>query len=415
MDPTDARHDCAKVPGADSALKKLLRRITPSRRRLQFRLRTMLAAVAVLCLLLGLLSKPIVEARRDRRTADALRTAGAEVAAETVRFPGATVIRLALGDWVCQRTCRVRLPPQCAGAEELRLLAGLEHVHMLDLREAAVTDAGLEPLARLDELELLNLGRSNVTDAGLRHLRGLESLTYLYLSETKIGDAGLAHLAGLDALAQLDLRHTEVTDAGLEHLAGLARLESLGTFGTRVSYAGLARLEGRLSRGPFREMRAREEIGALGGQIATHSGSLIDQGETVFFETAYQAYLDGTQLSGDALAHVRYLDALEEAELANLALGEEGLAPLAELPMLQVLTLRKTAVDEQVLRSLTQMNGLRRLSFYDNEITDAGLEQLAQLDQLESLELHGTGVTEDAAELLRKALPGCTIQVSDGD
>lgn len=393
----------------------MLRRIRPSRRRLHFRLRTMLAAVTALCLLLGLVSKPIVEASRDRATADALRAAGADVATETVRFRGATVVRFALGDWVCQRTGSIRLPRQCAGAEELRLLAGLEHVHALDLCEAAVTDAGLEPLARLDELELLNLVRSNVTDAGIRHLRGLKSLTCLYLSETGIGDAGLAHLAGLDALAQLDLRHTQVTDAGLEHLAGLARLESLETLGTRVTYAGLARLEGRIPRCRLREMRAREEIGALGGQIDARSGSLVYQGETVFFETAYQAYLDGTQLSGDALAHVRYLDDLEEAELASLALGEEGLAPLAELPMLQVLTLRKMAMDERTLRSLTQMKSLRRLSFYDNEITDAGLKQLAQLEQLESLELYRTGVTEDATESLRKALPGCAIQVSSGD
>lgn len=327
----------------------------------------MLVAVVVFSLLLGVVSQPIVEAHRDRTTADALRAAGADVATETVRFPGVSVVRFVLGDWVCQRAGYVRLPRQCAGVEELR------------------------------------------------HLRRLKSLTSLCLSGTAIDDTGLAHLAGLDALSQLDLRHTQVTDAGLEHLAGLARLDSLDTFGTRVTYAGLARLERRIPRGRFCEMRAREEIGALGGQIDTRSGALVDQGETVFFETALQAYLDGTQLSGDALVHIRYLDTLEEAELVNLALGEEGLGPLAELPMLQVLTLRKTAVDIEALRSVARMKSLHRLSFYDSEITVAELEQLAQFEQLELLELHRTGVTEDAAEPLRRALPGCTIRVSDGD
>ncbi len=416
MDRIDARRDKSTGgSGAGSALLEGLRRFAPPRRRLQFRLRTLLAAVSVLCLLLGFLAEPIVEARREQATADALRRTGADVYTQTVSFPGATLVRPVLGDWVCRRADDVRLFGPNAGRETLRLVAELGHVRLLDLRGAQLSDASLAELRELDKLEHLTLERTNVTDAGLRHLAGLESLTTLSLRETGITDAGLAHLRDLDSLGQLDLRHTRVTDAGLKHLSGLTRLYSLKTFGTQITYAGLARLERELSQDHFREARARAGIAALGGQVETRSASMSRDGEKVFFEVAYRVHLHGARLSGDALAHLPHLVCLEEAELARLTLGEADLAPLADLPLLETLVLRNVKLDEQGLRPLGRLKGLRRLSVHDVEANGGGFEHLARLDRLGSLEFRGTGVSPETVESLRAALPHCEIRVRGGD
>jgi hypothetical protein len=117
----------------------------------------------------------------------------------------------------------------------------LRLLQTLDLRDAPVTDAGLEHLRGLAELEKLCFW---VTDAGLEHLRGLPRLRELDLGGTKVTDAGLEHLKELRQLEKLDLYDTGITDAGLEHLKGLQQLQELGLSGTEVSDAGLEHLKG---------------------------------------------------------------------------------------------------------------------------------------------------------------------------
>ena len=394
---------------------RAIRRLAPSRRWFQFSLRTLLLAVTAVCLVLGFVSKPIVEARREQPVIDALRGVGADVGTQTARFPGAFAVRLVLGEWVCRRADYVVLTGRPIGDEDLRHVASLRHVRSLYLGQTGLGDAGLAHLRELDELWGLDLGQTEVTDAGLKNLSGLDSLLWLNLAETGIGDAGLAHLRDLDELSQLDLRGTQVTDAGLEHLTALDKLVSISTFGTRVTYEGLERLEAKLPLARFREQRAIYEIGAIGGQLDTRSAFVEHETETAFYETACQAYLDGTRMSGDALPHVRYLPSLERAELLSVELGEEGLAPLAELPALESLELWMTEVDEDDLRCLGQVKSLRKLSFHHNEMTDQGLEHLEDLNRLETLEFHQTRVTEDAVKLLRQALPDCDVQAVRDD
>jgi hypothetical protein len=361
----------------------------PPRRWLQFRLRTALAVVTLACVLLGLLTKPLMDWRRERAAIEALQKAAEDgyVQTNTVRYPGFGLFRHVLGPSIYRRADRVGIDGRAFGNDDLRHLEDLRHVQVLDLRMTAVTDAGLV------------------------HLKGLAKLDRLNLSGTQITDAGLAHLRNLPEITVLDLHRTQVTDAGLEHLRGMTELESLDVFGTGVTYDGLTRLDRVLPRGSFAEERAIVEIQAVGGQVVTVPKTLEEEQRLTRYSAARYLYLDGDTMSGDAMPHVRYLRSLREANFRALRPGDRDLAPLAELPKLEVLEVWLTEIDEQDLVNLGRIESLRKLSFHVNGMTDAGLEHLAHLERLEKLVFDQTGVTEADVDPLRKALPDCRIGV----
>jgi Leucine-rich repeat (LRR) protein len=110
-------------------------------------------------------------------------------------------------------------------AQGLAHLVGLQNLEYLDLRDTIITDQHLEQLGRLRHLKDLRLGThsnaspalaSQITDQGISHLKHLTQLDTLFLDDLPITDEGLAHLTGLTNLHDLSLRRTRVTDAGLK-------------------------------------------------------------------------------------------------------------------------------------------------------------------------------------------------------
>jgi len=100
-------------------------------------------------------------------------------------------------------------------------------------------DGDLEPLQQLANVVNLNLRKAAITDAGLVHLKGLETLQRLHLEKTAITDAGLGHLTDLTNLVYLNLYETAVSDAGLQHLKGLSKLRKLFLWKTKVTQGGV--------------------------------------------------------------------------------------------------------------------------------------------------------------------------------
>jgi hypothetical protein len=175
-----------------------------------------------------------------------------------------------------------------------RLLAALPNIEALEICNAEISSAALQPLDVLFALEILDvegskmsgldlarlpnrtglkwlsLNRTNVTDPQLKSLARLPKLSHLFLAETAIGDDGLAHVAALAALEWVDVSKTRITPAGLSalielkqlkvlnledtaiddgavpHLARLPQLETLQLRGTRVSPRGIAQLQQQL-------------------------------------------------------------------------------------------------------------------------------------------------------------------------
>jgi len=120
----------------------------------------------------------------------------------------------------------------------LKRLGGIP-LEMLVLSGPAVTDETTEALAVFPDLRKLIVGKSAVTDAGLANLKHVPRLEKLYLSESPISDAGISTLTQLVHLHELDLYDLAITDSGVTPLTALPRLRELYLIDTQVTEAGL--------------------------------------------------------------------------------------------------------------------------------------------------------------------------------
>ena len=154
----------------------------------------------------------------------------------------------------------------------------LEHITALDLRDASISDEGLESIVRLKRLERLNLTGTTLSDDGIETLVALGQLKTLLVSSPQVTDAGLQAIARLTQLEELNLVGTAITDDGLAHLAKLKSLKSLAIAGQHITDVGLT-------------------------AIATHCTGLV------------RLELAGTQITDNGLAVLKQLPRLEVLNL----------------------------------------------------------------------------------------------------
>ncbi len=97
--------------------------------------------------------------------------------------------------------------------------AGLP-IHVLELssESSANGDAFLNEAEFLTSIRLINLKNARITNRGVQDLAGLKTLETLILDANQIDDSALPHLYGLSALRSLSLRATRVTPAGVQAL-----------------------------------------------------------------------------------------------------------------------------------------------------------------------------------------------------
>jgi Leucine-rich repeat (LRR) protein len=220
----------------------------PKLRLFRFRLRTLLLAMLVFCVLFG---SKVEEARRQRRAVEWVHKHGGTVKYEHEKTdatgyplpsppPGPKWLLEIAGIDFLDSVVSVDL----SGAQVSNLwpLADLPQLKTLWLCDVPVTDlaplaklrrlqtlqltqcdrvADLAPLAELTELRTLHIDNMPlVTD--LAPLAGLKKLRALYAHNTPI--------SGLSPLAELsDLRHIDLLDSGATDLSPLSGLENLRT------------------------------------------------------------------------------------------------------------------------------------------------------------------------------------------
>lgn len=131
--------------------------------------------------------------------------------------------------------------------QEWRAISRLPYLRGLVLDGLdSLRDEDLAWLANSTSLERLFLGWTSLGDQGLQKLAGLTNLRYLGLEGTKVTDAGLVHLQNLSRLEMLVLRDTAVTDAGLRHLRLLKGPTTIYLSGTKVTEQGAKDLQAAL-------------------------------------------------------------------------------------------------------------------------------------------------------------------------
>lgn len=122
-------------------------------------------------------------------------------------------------------------------------LSSLRRLESLNLSFARFADAELKHIAELPCLQELVLERATVNDNGVQHLARMAHLKGLYLDGTAITDKGLSYVGQLTGLKTLSLSSTLITDEGLVHLKRLKGLQTLYIDKTKVTPAGAAELK----------------------------------------------------------------------------------------------------------------------------------------------------------------------------
>ncbi len=98
----------------------------------------------------------------------------------------------------------------------------------------------LEPV--LEQVADLSLARSRITDEALKLVVRMPNLSRLDVRETAVTDAGVAVLAGHKHLAELVLARTHITDAAVENLLALPALKRAFLWRSGLSEDAIARL-----------------------------------------------------------------------------------------------------------------------------------------------------------------------------
>jgi hypothetical protein len=285
--------------------------------------------------------------------------------AELTRL-GATIMPVQTGDPL---VFNVQIRQTWSGGDAgLALLEHLPEVPWLSLENSPISDAGLVHVAKLGQasygLSKLYLGSSRITGSGLALLAPLESLQYLSLKQlpidnerlaklpdfpqlqylgldgTRVGDDGLKTLARYPQLQVLWLDNTPLTDAGLVHLLPLTRLRTLYLPSTNTAGPGLA------------ELRALPSLTSLS--------------------------LKGVKLSAGSLKHVAQLEQLESLGLDMTNVNDDQLADLAGLSRLRVLWLSGTAIGDPGIQHLKALHSLQMLHLTDTQVTSEGAAELGR-------------------------------------
>ncbi len=194
-------------------------------------------------------------------------------------------------------------------------------IRAVELIKSKITDDDLKCLARLPSLEILEIGGGKVTDAGTVHLEGLVQLQKLYLHDLPLTDAALRHLARLPNLRVLSLQRTRVTGKGLVHFKGHKNLNVINLSFTKADDTALAAMK--------------------------HIPNL----DTIAVEA--------TLVTGDGLRHLNRLARLRVLNLNRCKVNDPDLYHLVGLDELRMLYLRDCNVtDENIEKFKDKMTSL---------------------------------------------------------
>jgi hypothetical protein len=191
------------------------------------------------------------------------------------------------------------------------------------------TDRQLETVKHFEHLQVLDLVGAEISDSGFKHLECLNDLNALYVSCKNATDGGLESLAKLDRLETLRLLNGRtMTGTGLRALPAPEKLRKLSIL--YINDAGM-RTVARFS---------NLQMLWIGGQI--------DVGQCV--------------LSPDSVKFLHGMESLEDLAICSCSLGDESGPYLTGLSRLRSLHLSNTSMTKASLPHVLRLQNLESLA-----------------------------------------------------
>ena len=395
----------------------LSRLLKPSRRWLQFSLRTMLLLTLGVAVWLGWF---VDRARRQKRAAEAIEAEpmGRVVYRHQLRsnfgpndsilfgtdrtgptgWPGPVWLCKLFGEEFFVEVVGVNAPrgePHVVLKDLLQDLPWLEELHITVQTPDDL--ASLRHLKRLKRLVVSNWC-SNFSLECLRDSRDLMLLSF-------DGDGkqpNFEHLEEFGNLRAVGLRSAEVADGTMPHVAALERLERL-VLECNISDEGLKRLE---------RLKGLEAL-TISAPSVTDAGAESLKHLTSLKELSIQ----GTKITDRGLESLANLPRLESLTLGGDHFTSEGLSRLnVKLTSLMLLGWKQPISDAD-LEPLVRLRSLERLRMLDEingpatDITDGGLKTLKKMPRLKEISFQSRYVTNAGISELERALPVCQVYI----
>ena len=395
----------------------LSRFLKPSRRWLQFSLRTMLFLTLAVAVWLGWF---VDRAQRQKRAVEAIEAApmGRVIYRHQLRsnlgpndsilygtnrtgptgWPGPVWLCKLFGDEYFVEVVGVNAPlgePHVVLKDLLQDLPWLEEVHITVQTPDDL--ASLRHLKRLKRLVISNWC-SNFSMECLGDSSDLRFLSF----DGEGKQPNFEHLEEFGNLRAVGLRSAAVADEAMPHLTALPRLERL-VLDCNISDEGLSRLE-RLK---------RLETLTISTPNVTDAAAECLQRLTSLKELSIQ----GTKITDRGLELLANLPRLESLTLGGDHFTSEGLSRLnVKLTSLTLIGWRRPISDDD-LEPLVRLRSLERLRIPNGangpatDITDRGLKTLKKMTWLKEIYFASRYVTNAGISELKRALPVCQVDI----
>jgi hypothetical protein len=191
------------------ATSKLVALLTPKRRWLQFRLKTIFVLVVIVAVPCMWLKSKMERKHKERAAVAEIKRLGGHVYYDwqipdpDEEPPGPVWLRKLFGDdyfssvWYVE-ILRTQFDDgwlvHQVNDEWLVHLEPLSDLTAVCIPNAKITDTGVQYLTRFKKISFMNLTRTKMTDAGLAHCNRLTGLKDLHVYETGVTAAGIADL-----------------------------------------------------------------------------------------------------------------------------------------------------------------------------------------------------------------------------
>jgi hypothetical protein len=189
-------------------------------RHSRFSMRTLLAAMAVCCLVMGVWSIYVQPYREQAASSKKL----AELGVETVSV-GATgpawqrwLVETMVGEKEFVHVIRADLRSHPQATTAIQSLAGLRRLKELYLDRCEIDAERAKLIGSFRELETLSLSYAGLDDDELAHLAPLTNLQVLFLTGNKVTGASAPVIKSMPALRELYVRWTPFTQEDVTHL-----------------------------------------------------------------------------------------------------------------------------------------------------------------------------------------------------